>query len=274
MLKTPHWDMLIVWYFFLGGIAGGAYFTAAIADNFGGERDRGVVRTGYLLSLPLVAACGLLLTIDLGVPMRFLNMLRRFDFWNPMSMGAWGLGVFGVFTLASSLLAFARSPERERLRRRIGLVGSVFGFFLASYTGVLLSGTAQPLWTDARLMGALFLASGASTGMAAIALLLFVSGQATGMGWDRIKRADRFAIGFEIVVLGLFVALLGAAAVPLTRGAFAPLFWGGLVGAGLVLPLVLQVVGHRVRLVGALSAALVLVGGFVLRYVVLMTVQS
>ena len=35
MLKTPAWEMMIVWYFFLGGIAGGAYFTAAIADNFG-----------------------------------------------------------------------------------------------------------------------------------------------------------------------------------------------------------------------------------------------
>jgi len=35
MLKSPDWHLLIVWYFFLGGIAGGAYFTAAIADNFG-----------------------------------------------------------------------------------------------------------------------------------------------------------------------------------------------------------------------------------------------
>ena len=27
MFKTPGWEMMIVWYFFLGGIAGGAYFT-------------------------------------------------------------------------------------------------------------------------------------------------------------------------------------------------------------------------------------------------------
>ena len=30
MLKVPGWEMSIVWYFFLGGIAGGAYFTAAM----------------------------------------------------------------------------------------------------------------------------------------------------------------------------------------------------------------------------------------------------
>ena len=59
-------------------------------------------------------------------------------------------------------------------------MGLFFGFFLASYTGVLLSATAQPFWTDARLMGALFLASGASTGMAAISVVMFLTGAAAG----------------------------------------------------------------------------------------------
>ncbi|MEK7387153.1 MAG: NrfD/PsrC family molybdoenzyme membrane anchor subunit, partial [candidate division NC10 bacterium] len=167
MLKIPHWEMMIVWYFFLGGIAGGAYFTAAIADNFGSARDRAVAKVGYLLSLPLTAACGILLIADLGVPTRFLNMLGAFKFWNPMSIGAWGLGVFGLFSFLSSVLCFSTSEQMAGLRRKLSLVGSIFGFFLAAYTGVLLSNTTLPFWGDSRLMGALFLASGASTGMAA-----------------------------------------------------------------------------------------------------------
>src|SRR5215813_2574456 len=107
MLKTPLWEMMIVAYFFLGGIAGGAYFTAAIADNFGSVRDRQVARVGYLLALPLVAACGLLLIADLGTPSRFLNMVGTLRFWNPMSLGAWMVGLFGLFTLVSALLSFA-----------------------------------------------------------------------------------------------------------------------------------------------------------------------
>src|SRR5262245_64479249 len=114
--------MLIVWYFFLGGIAGGAYFTAVIADVFGGHRDRLVARVGYFLSLPLVAACGILLILDLGVPTRFLNMLRVFKFWDPMSIGAWVVGVFGAFTFVSSVLSFSDSPTMIALRRRVGLV--------------------------------------------------------------------------------------------------------------------------------------------------------
>ena len=274
MLKTPDWEMMIVWYFFLGGIAGGAYFTAAIADNFGTARDRAVARTGYLLSLPLVAMCGLLLIADLGVPIRFLNMLGAFKFWDPMSIGAWMVGVFGMFTFVSSVLSFTSSEKMAALRRKIGLVGMLFGFFLASYTGVLLSNSAMPFWSDARLMGALFLASGASTGMAAVSLLMFVIGASAGEGWGKVKKADRFSMMFELVVLAAFLFLLGAAAKPLTTGHFATLFWGGLVALGLVIPLILDFVGHRVRAVAPIAAVLVLVGGFILRYVVLMSIQA
>jgi formate-dependent nitrite reductase membrane component NrfD len=274
MLKTPHWEMMIVWYFFLGGIAGGAYFTAAIADNFGSARDRNVARVGYLLSLPLVAACGLLLIADLGVPTRFMNMMRTLKFWDPMSLGAWAVGVFGLFTFVSSVLSLSPSESTASLRRKVGLVGMFFGFFLASYTGVLLSSSAMPFWSDARLMGALFLASGASTGIAAITLIMFLTGQAAGEGWGKLKHADRYSMLMELVLLLALLGLLGAAAKPLTGGHWAPLFWGGLVGLGLIIPLVLDFVGSRVRVLGAVAAVLVLIGGFVLRYVVLMSIQA
>jgi len=271
MLRNPGWHLLIVWYFYLGGIAGGAYFTAAIADAFGGPRDRGLIRIGYVLALLMVLVCGILLILDLGVPARFLNMLGTFKFWDPMSIGAWMLGVFGAFALFSSVLSLSASEAAARLRRRVSLVGTLAGFFLASYTGVLLSVTALPFWSEARLMGALFLASGASTGMAAISLLLFLSGESAGEGFKKVKRADRFAMVFELLVLALFLILLGSAAAPLTTGHLAPLFWGGLVVLGLVIPLVLDVVGTKVKGVGAVAAVLVLAGGFILRYVIVMT---
>ena len=274
MPKPPHWELMIVWYFFLGGIAGGAYFTAAIADNFGGVRDRGVARAGYLLSLPLVAVCGLLLIADLGVPTRFLNMMRTLKVWDPMSIGAWAVGVFGLFTFVSSVLSLSSSESHAALRRKISFVGIFFGFFLASYTGVLLSNSALPFWRDARLMGALFLASGASTGIAAITLVLFVSGGSAGDGWGKLKHADRYSMLVELLLLAALIAALGAAARPLVSGHFATLFWGGLIGLGLLLPLALDLLGTRARALGALAAALVLIGGFVLRYVVLMSVQA
>jgi len=244
--------------------------TAAVADLFGSARDRAVARIGYLISLPLVGVCGALLIADLGVPQRFMNMMGAFKFWDPMSIGAWMLGVFGLFAFLSSALAWMGGEARAPLRRKISLLGTIFGFFLASYTGVLLSATAQPFWSEARLMGALFLASGASTGMAAISLLLFLSGESGGAGYRKVKHADRYAMVIELVLLAVFLGLLGSAAAPITSGPFAPLFWGGLVAAGLVLPLLLDLVGPRVKVLGGLAAVLVLVGGFILRYVIVM----
>jgi formate-dependent nitrite reductase membrane component NrfD len=266
--KREDHALLIVWYFFLGGIAGGAYFTAAIADNFGSPRDKSVFRIGYVLALLLVALCGILLILDLGTPGRFLNMVMKFKFWDPMSIGAWMLGLFGLFAFASSALSFGGGERAVALRRPLSLVGTIAGFFIAAYTGVLLSGTALPFWSEARLMGALFLASGASTGMAAISLLLYLSGESAGEGFRKVKRADRYAIMVEILVLAAFLALLGGAAGPLVSGRLAALFWGGLVVVGLVIPLLVDLAG--LTLPGAVPAVLVLVGGFILRYVILM----
>jgi formate-dependent nitrite reductase membrane component NrfD len=75
-------------------------------------------------------------------------------------------------------------------------------------------------------------------------------------------------------VLAAFLFVLGSAAKPITTGHFAPLFWGGLVAMGLVIPLALDFVGHRIRAVAPIAAVLVLVGGFILRYVVLMSIQA
>ena len=44
-------------------------------------------------------------------------------------------------------------------------------FFLGSYTGILLTSSNQPLWANTTWLGALFLASALSTGLATLILL-------------------------------------------------------------------------------------------------------
>src|ERR671916_199570 len=58
-------------------------------------------------------------------------------------------------------------------------LGASFAFFLASYTGVLLSVTNRPIWADTNLLGLLFLLSGASTAAAVMILLGRRRGAAT-----------------------------------------------------------------------------------------------
>ena len=74
-VADPHWHGYIVWYFYLGGIAAGAYALASLADLFGDEDDRRASRFAHYIAFPLVNVCGVLLIVDLGRPERFWHML-------------------------------------------------------------------------------------------------------------------------------------------------------------------------------------------------------
>ncbi|MBI2153610.1 MAG: polysulfide reductase NrfD [Candidatus Rokubacteria bacterium] len=275
MGKNPAWSWYIVWYFFVGGVAAGAYFLAALADLFGRERAQPVARIGYAIALPLALVCPILLTLDLGMPVRAFYMFRLFKTGSPMSVGSWALLGFGLFSLVSLILVLAetraapdRAPGIRRLRRAVGVPGMLLGFFIASYTGVLLGTTNRPVWGGNAWIGPLFIASAASTGAAAIALW---AGRARIAG---LRRLDVIAIGFEALLLVLFLQSLGAAAAVFLTGSFAPLFWGAVVVAGVALPFLLQLFARGGRGQELVTAALLLVGGFALRYLILLSGQA
>jgi formate-dependent nitrite reductase membrane component NrfD len=281
---APEWGWLVVLYFFFGGIAGGSYVIAALIDLVGAEADRPLARLGYLIAFPAVLLCGPLLIVDLKRPERFWHMLLQSErllpiakLWSPMSVGSWVLTFFGAFAFLSFLGALWRPfafVRRDPLRTPIALVGGGLGLFLASYTGVLLSVTNRPIWADTSLLGLLFLASGAST---AAALMLLLGRRRAAVGADALHRLstfDRWAMLIELAALAGVVLSLGAVARVWLSG------WGlalvvGVVLVGILLPLLLH---WRPRLLGPASlptaAALALVGGLILRAVVVLSAET
>jgi protein NrfD len=284
-VADPDWHGWIIWYFFLGGIAAGAYVAAALADLFGNGDDRRAVRVAYYLAFPIVNVCGLLLIADLGRPERFWHMLLKsntgwpmFKWWSPMSVGSCGLSAFGLFSFASFLGVLAEdgklglkrfSPLAARLRigwtgRLFALGGALSAFFLGSYTGVLLGATNQPIWSNTTWTGALFLASAFSTGVATIILINRRLGlQITEDAFERLEHLDTLAMLLELVLIAVFLLSLGKLAVLATRqwpGTLVPAF---VVPVGILAPLGLQRL-HRAR-AAELACILALVGGFVLR---------
>jgi formate-dependent nitrite reductase membrane component NrfD len=270
MGKNPAWSWYIVWYFFFGGVAAGAYFMAAVVDFLGGEEDGPVARAGYAIAFPLLLLCPLLLTLDLGMPVRTFNMFRLFKWGSPMSVGSWALLGFGLFSLLSLLLVFKEGEGSKAIRRVVAVPGGILGFFIASYTGVLLGATNRSIWGGNDWIGPLFLVSAVSTGVAAIALLL---ARRRGVR-EGIRRVDLTAIVIEALLLVVFLWSLGPAASVFINGVFAPLFWGGLVGVGLAVPFILQIVRTGAAGVEVATGLLVLVGGLALRYLVLMSGQT
>jgi formate-dependent nitrite reductase membrane component NrfD len=283
LLQSPHWPILIDVYFFLGGLAGGAFVIATIAALLDARRFRDVSRVGYYLALVALIPCPIILIVDLGVPLRFMNMMLRFNPQSPMSMGAWALLGFSACAFVAAALTLLEDTGRagtlSGLKVVVGVIGGFFGFFLAAYPGVLLGATARPLWTEGHALGALFLAVGASTGAAAIALLLGLGGRRSADGLRAIRAMLVLSLLIQVVSVVVFVTsvqMSGSAAASralaaLTSGRFSVTFWLGAILVGCVLPLVIGLANLKRRSIGltALASLLVLIGGFLVKFVIM-----
>ena len=289
--EPPHWQWYIIFYFFVGGIAGGSLVLAALLRLFGSPADRPVARLGCYVALAGAVVSGLLLIVDLDRPDRFWHMLVQsetwrpmFKSWTPMSVGSWGVLFFGLFAFLATLGAL---HEEGRLRWRplrslsegavatsVLVLGALFGFFLAGYTGVLLSVTNRPVWADSIWLGVLFLFSGASTAAAALILLALWRrvGDAASLAW--LSSFDKGALTLELLTLIIFIVSLGTVA-RVFLGWWGVLLVVGVVIAGILVPLA---IGHgrllRVEKKLVAMASLVLVGGLLLRVVVLLSSEQ
>ena len=296
----PHWGWYVVLYFFIGGLIAGCYAVASGLHALGDPRDRDAVRLGYSIAFPGVLVCAVLLILDLGRPERFWHMIFKSHYfpepllkhWSPISIGSWVLSVFGAFAVISFVGVLIetgrlRWPPAVRLTRRLGMLpkgirltwlalGAFFGFFLAGYTGVLMVGTVAPVWHNAVPLGGLFLASALSGSYALLILLLARRGRGpTDPTVAKLADADRWALGIEVVLLLLVLVPLGVLARPIVSGGFGILFWIGVVLAGLIAPFMIDLMkrGRYVERRHVVRAVLVLAGGLMLRFVMVMAPQ-
>src|SRR5438094_3692048 len=88
-IKKPEWKWFVPAYFFIGGIASGAYIVATLADLTRRAEYRSYALAGRVVSLTCLLLCPVLLIADLGRPERFLNMLRVIKPRSMMSLGSW-----------------------------------------------------------------------------------------------------------------------------------------------------------------------------------------
>ncbi len=285
MLKKPTWKWYIPFYFFLGGIAGGSAMLGTVGEFFGGPRHRSTVRHARYLTLILSVICPVLLILDLGRPTRFHHMLRVFKGSSPLNVGTWILSAFGA---TSGLLAVHQAVEDDFILRRQSRLGrlvrvlptkpftalhGLLGMSLAGYTGVLLAATAVPLWQSWGIMlGPLFLSDAVTTGAAALNFIGAITGRDTVQAREDIDTVDTMG---TVAQLGI----IGARAVLVPRQVQKPLrygFWGrvyqfGLIGAGLITPLLVRLgmrIGrwHAGRALTAIVSALSLLGGLSERF--------
>lgn len=284
-MHEVHWPIIIAIYLFLAGVGVAAFYTGILSNLFGNWKYRKLAKYGSYIGVPLIIIGVLLLLADLGRPFYFWHFLLTFKLSSTMSIGVWLLSAFVIFGGLNMLTWLAEEDfaqnnsllgafkGKEGLRSLTGYLGIILGILTAAYTGVLLASTSAALWSSTQYLGLLFLVSATSTGMAALMLVLAWRKEDIGI-IHKLAKADMIVVLFEIIVLALMFSALSAsapaAASVVLGGSYAIWFWVGIIGCGLVLPVIIDLAASK-KAFGApmLASILVLVGGFLLRYVML-----
>ena len=282
------WGWEIPVYLFLGGLAAGAMILTAL---LAARPERSRVARWLPFAAPILVSIGMgALFLDLGSKLHVFRFYLAFRWTSPMSWGAWILVVVYPVTILQGLAALAED-QAEWLAARAGPLAGLAraaralalrregcvrrwaigtGIGLGVYTGILLSTLgARALWGSA-LLGPLFLVSGLSTG-AALLMLFPVTPEERSF----LARWDLAAMGLELVLVALLLVGLAtgdaasrSAADLLLGGPFTAHFWALVVIAGLAVPAALELLETRLHLRATwVAPALVLIGGFSLRWI-------
>ncbi|MHC4712999.1 MAG: NrfD/PsrC family molybdoenzyme membrane anchor subunit [Planctomycetota bacterium] len=290
-----NWGVPVALDLFLAALGAGAFMLAVMADLAGGRRNRLVSTIGAFIA-PWPVICGvLLLVIDLGVPHRFWEMVLRrgeglslefpflmFKVGSTMSIGTWVLTIFVWVSLGYIAVTILAYPFRWAgyLKKLVGVIGLPFALLVTVYTGVLLSATPNPLWSN-WVLPIVFVASAMVTGIASVILILALLRLANLVHEEdaRIAGLEKLNSGMIVVqVLALVVfMILGiqtAAMRSVVGTGFGALWWGAVIILGLIVPFFYGAVAKiRKPEASLVVAALVLLGGFLLRYVILIAGQ-
>lgn len=275
-------NMLTTCYLFLGGTGAGALAVLCVLECARALRGRALELPEEFFArcwpvCVVALAVGILcLLADLGRPDRLLLLVTS------PAPSAIAIGAFALVVALGCAVAFAVLALFDNVRAgRAVVVGlAVAGFasaaVTAAYTGVLLQSLAAVLFWQSPLLPLVFVLSSASCGIAcAFLAAAFVETRHPHMRplvW--LARVDGGIVLAEAGCLAAYVLLALAgdgtarAAQALVFGDMGAVFWGVLVVGGLAVPLALErFLTHgnsRTQLLWI--AALLLVGGFALRF--------
>jgi len=284
--RQKSWGWVAATYIFLAGVGGGVFLSSFILDFLGSYGP--IARIGALWGPLLVLMGTLFLLVDLGAVRRVYRL-----FFTPsafmaswMVKGAWILAVFIILGLAYALPsfeAFGWLPwnKTSDWGRGIGIAAALLSILVAIYPGFLLGVVnGIPSW-HASVLPPLFFFLALDTGIALLVLIaLFFPITFGAAGFHQLGIADIAFILMQLIALGAFletVRHLGVTGTATIRLLKTPLFIGGVIILGLLLPLalllytVLVTDGLTLRILAGITSALLLAGGLFLRYSIIKT---
>ncbi len=284
-LEIWHWHIPL--YLFLGGLAAGILFFAALYTILGKENKYpGAVRRAPIV-VPFALIFGLIaLFFDLKHKMYFWQLYTVIRIQSPMSWGAWTLMAITPLSMVWVAIhireffpnwdwKFTILKKMEKFfvkhKKWLAWVILYFSVILGIYTGILFSAfNARPLWNTS-ILGPLFLTSGLSAGAAVI--ILFSKRPKERINFAKI---DIMLIGIELfLIVHMFMGFLASTQVQIEAanmflgGQYTAPFWIFVVIIGMILPAVLEFLELRkFHIPAVIPVVLVLFGSLMLRFII------
>ncbi len=278
---TPH-----VFAVFLIVAASGALNVASIASVFGRSMYKPLARLSGLLAIALLAGGLAVLVLDLGRPDRLIVAMTYYNF---KSIFAWNILLYtGFFAVVAVYLWMMMERRMNDYTKSVGLFAFVWRLILTTGTGSIFGFLIARAAYGTALLAPMFIIMSFAFGLAIFILVLMAAYAGTGrtLG-DEIMRRLKNLLGVFIASVLYFVAVYHLTNLYMTAhhdverfilldgGIYTQLFWIGHILLGGVLPLVLlySPLGKS-RGVIALSAILVVLGGLVQMYVIIIGGQA
>lgn len=280
------WAWEIPFYLFLGGLAAGILFFAALYTIMGKEKEypSAIQKTPLIVPFLLIIGLGALF-LDLNHKLYFWRLYTSINLQSPMSWGAWVLMVVTPVSIIWAAIHIKKTftswkwpyewlndLEKFFIKHKIVLswVMLIYSLILGIYTGILFSAfNARPLWNTS-ILGPLFLTSGLSTG-AAVNILMAKSDHER----HSFSKIDIMLIGIELfLIIHIFMGFLASTQVQIDAaslflgGPYTAPFWIFVVFFGMILPGILEfleIKGYKIPIM--IPAILVIIGGLLFRFI-------
>ena len=287
------WGWEIPTYLFLGGLAAGILFFAALYYLRGKENMYQSAVKWVPMFTPLFLVIGLgALFLDLHHKPYFWRLYTTIKLQSPMSWGAWTLMVITplsiVWSMSYAREVFPKFDWKYKIlytlekffienRKQIAWILIVFAVILGIYTGILLSAfNARPLWNTS-ILGPLFLVSGMSAGAALIMMLTKDPAER-----KRFSQIDLLLIAIELaLVVHMFMGFRASSQVQIEAaelflgGPYTLPFWIFVVLLGMIVPAMLEFWELRGKHIPAyIPAVLIIFGNIMLRFIIVYAGQA
>ena len=281
------WGLPHVFALFLIVAASGALNIASIASVFQKKIYKPLSRLSGLVALALLAGGLMVLVLDLGRPDRLIVAMTKYNF---NSIFAWNIILYnGFFAIVGVYLWMMFERRMNKYSRTVGIAAFTWRLILTTGTGSIFGFLVARQAYDAVMMAPMFVIMSFAFGLAFFILILMASYKWTErqLGDAIVNRLSNL-LGVFVAAVLYFVAVYHVGNLYLAEnsgienfilvdgGIYTQLFWYGQIILGSLVPLALlyspATRGNRTML--GLASVLIIVGGIVQLYVIIIGGQA